>query len=51
MNAALQSLIARDTRLRFVLKEFPILGEDSLRASRAALAAKKQEPTRPSTSR
>ncbi|MEZ5837841.1 MAG: DsbA family protein [Geminicoccaceae bacterium] len=42
MNAGLQSLIARDTRLRFVLKEFPILGEDSLRASRAALAAKKQ---------
>jgi protein-disulfide isomerase len=35
-------LVASDKGLRFVLKEFPIFGEDSEYAARAALAAKKQ---------
>jgi protein-disulfide isomerase len=35
-------LIKNDTGLRLVLKEFPIFGEDSEYAARAALAAKKQ---------
>ncbi len=36
-------LLKTDTKLRFVLKEFPIFGEDSEYAARAALAAKKQD--------
>jgi protein-disulfide isomerase len=36
------SLIEADKDLRFVLKEFPIFGEDSEYAARAAIAAKKQ---------
>ena len=39
MAEPLQSLIAREPDLRIVMKEFPILGPDSLLASRAALAA------------
>lgn len=35
-------LIEKDKQLRFVLKEFPIFGEDSEYAARAALAAHKQ---------
>lgn len=38
----LQALIAEDKRLRVVMKEFPILGKDSVTASRAALAAARQ---------
>ena len=34
--------LALDENLRVVFKEFPILGEDSVRAARAALAAEKQ---------
>lgn len=42
MAEPMQTLIANDSRLRVVMKEFPILGPDSLLASRAALAAHKQ---------
>lgn len=36
------SLLGEDKELRFVLKEFPIFGEDSEYAARAAIAAAKQ---------
>ena len=39
---ALKQVIAADKNVRIVLKEFPILGKDSVFASRAALAAQKQ---------
>ena len=39
---SLRALVDQDEDLRVVFKEFPILGEDSVRASRAALAAKRQ---------
>ena len=39
---ALRALVEQDEDLRVVFKEFPILGEDSVRASRAALAAERQ---------
>jgi protein-disulfide isomerase len=39
---SMRSLVERDENLRVVFKEFPILGEDSVRASRAALAADRQ---------
>jgi protein-disulfide isomerase len=38
----LEALIARDRRVKLVLKEFPILAPVSLVATRAALAARKQ---------
>lgn len=37
------SLLEEDSGLRFVLKEFPIFGEDSEYAARAALASRKQD--------
>lgn len=42
MAPALRSLLETDRRVRLVIKEFPILGPDSVTAARAALAAKKQ---------
>ena len=39
---ALDALLAKDKQLRFVYKEFPVLGPDSVHAARAALAARKQ---------
>lgn len=42
MAEPLQALLANDPDLRIVMKEFPILGPDSLLASRAALAAHRQ---------
>ena len=42
MTTDLQTLMLRDPGIRFVMKEFPILGEDSMRAAKAALAAKRQ---------
>jgi protein-disulfide isomerase len=39
---SVRALIEEDQGLRVVFKEFPILGEDSVRAARAALAAEKQ---------
>lgn len=38
----LAQLLKDDAKLRFVYKEFPILGPDSVTAARAALAARKQ---------
>lgn len=40
---SVQALIEEDTDLRMVFKELPVLGEDSIRAARAALASRKQE--------
>jgi len=42
MAEPLQALLANDPDLRIVMKEFPILGPDSLLAARAALAAHQQ---------
>jgi len=42
VEPALEALLGEDRQLRFVYKEFPVLGADSVTASRAALAAKKQ---------
>ena len=43
MVEPMQSLLEGDPQLRVVMKEFPILGPDSLLASRAALAAHMQD--------
>jgi protein-disulfide isomerase len=43
----LAQLLKEDTKLRLVHKELPILGPDSLLASRAALAARKQNKYHP----
>jgi len=42
MEPALEALLREDGNVRIVYKEFPILGKDSVYASRMALAAKKQ---------
>jgi protein-disulfide isomerase len=42
VEPALEKLLGEDAKLRFVYKEFPVLGPDSVTASRAALAARKQ---------
>lgn len=42
VQASVETLLAEDKRLRFVYKEFPVLGPDSVTAARAALAARKQ---------
>jgi protein-disulfide isomerase len=42
MAEPMQALLASDPDLRIVMKEFPILGPDSLLAARAALAAHEQ---------
>ncbi|HEX3883011.1 MAG TPA: DsbA family protein [Stellaceae bacterium] len=42
VEPALEKVIAGDQKLRFVYKEFPVLGPASKTAARAALAAKKQ---------
>ena len=39
---AIDSLLAKDKQLRFVYKEFPVLGPDSVQAARAALASRRQ---------
>lgn len=39
---AIEALLAEDKQLRFVYKEFPVLGADSVLAAKAALAARKQ---------
>lgn len=39
---ALEALLAEDKQLRFVFKEFPVLGPDSVTAAKAALAARRQ---------
>ena len=40
----LKQVVAKDGKVRLVLKEFPILGPESVFASRAALAAHRQDP-------
>ena len=45
VKPALRELLAGDAGLRFVYKEFPILGEASQTAARAALAATRQGTT------
>lgn len=47
MEPSLAQLLKDDHRLRFVYKEFPILGPDSVLASHAALAARKQNKYQP----
>ena len=42
VEPVLETLLGEDRQLRFVYKEFPVLGPDSVAASRAALAAVKQ---------
>jgi protein-disulfide isomerase len=42
VEPALEALLSEDRQLRLVYKEMPVLGADSVTASRAALAAKKQ---------
>jgi protein-disulfide isomerase len=42
VEPALERLIGDDRQLRFVFKEFPVLGPESETAARVALAAKKQ---------
>jgi protein-disulfide isomerase len=42
VEPALEKLLGDDRQLRFVYKEFPVLGPDSETASRVALAARKQ---------
>jgi protein-disulfide isomerase len=42
VEPSLEALLGEDRQLRFVYKEFPVLGPDSLTASRAALASRKQ---------
>ncbi len=39
---SIQALLAEDRNLRYVFKEFPILGKESIFAARAALAAQRQ---------
>src|SRR5690606_26766808 len=40
--ADVQTLVKSDSKLRVVLKDFPVLGPDSVEASQVALAARKQ---------
>jgi len=42
VEPALEKLIGEDRQLRFVFKEFPVLGPESETAARVALAARKQ---------
>jgi protein-disulfide isomerase len=43
VEPSLDALLAEDRQLRFVYKEFPVLGPESVSAARAALAARKQD--------
>jgi protein-disulfide isomerase len=42
VEPSLEALIGEDRQLRIVYKEFPVLGPESMTASKAALAARKQ---------
>jgi protein-disulfide isomerase len=44
VEPALEALLKEDRELRIVYKELPILGKDSVYATRVALAARKQAP-------
>jgi len=43
MMPSIRELVGKDKGVRFVLKEFPILGPDSVVAARAAVAARNQD--------
>ena len=43
MMPSIRDLVAKDKNVRLVLKEFPILGPDSVVAARAAVAARNQD--------
>jgi protein-disulfide isomerase len=43
VEPSLDALLNEDRQLRFVYKEFPVLGPESVNAARAALAARKQD--------
>jgi protein-disulfide isomerase len=43
VEPALETLLNEDRHLRFVYKEFPVLGPESVSAARMALAARKQD--------
>ncbi|WP_099866143.1 DsbA family protein [Pararhizobium haloflavum] len=45
-HADMQAVVAADEDVRFVLKEFPILGPDSLEAHRVSMAFRKLAPER-----
>src|SRR6266403_3556178 len=42
VEPSLEALLGEDRQLRLVYKEFPVLGPESVTASKAALAARKQ---------
>jgi protein-disulfide isomerase len=44
--SSMQALMAEDPNLRIAFKELPVLGEDSVRAARAALASQMQDENR-----
>ncbi len=46
MTSGLQTLIGSDRQLRFVFKDIPILGPDSVTAAKAAIAASKLDPAK-----
>ena len=46
MTPGLQQLIDADPKLRFVFKELPVLGPDSVTAAKASLAASKLNPAK-----
>jgi protein-disulfide isomerase len=46
VHPTVQELLARDSNIRLVYKELPILGADSVFAARAALAAHRQDPAK-----
>jgi protein-disulfide isomerase len=43
VEPALEALVKEDAKIRIIYKEFPVLGADSVYASRMALAAAKQD--------
>lgn len=43
--SSMQALMEEDDQLKVVFKELPVLGEDSVRAARAALASRMQDET------
>ena len=43
---AVQAILGEDANVRIVFKEFPVLGPDSLVASRAAIVAQRQDPAK-----
>ncbi len=43
---AVQTILGEDANVRIVFKEFPVLGPDSLVASRAAIVAQRLDPTK-----